>query len=229
MIPFDTQDLTRLLLYGDTDAQGAHDHLGWETYAGTESGASEANLTTLHESFHNELNNLTAFGFLLQVYALLAKADKEHGQYEAVFKFLVSRCREAHEIYATFISTTIMAEKVENRDREPGDLLKNHARYQRYYEQGRQLSADFQGNYLKEIALTAIIIICFQSRTICGTIFFVTVPDTIIRSAWRGLGRKRPAPKRSMSKRLAAVEIISIAQHASPNWSGQIDDRRPQL
>ncbi len=32
-----------------------------------------------------------------------------------------------------------------------------------------------------------------------GTIFLVTVPETIIRSAWRGLGRMTSMPKRARS------------------------------
>src|SRR5258705_1212971 len=62
-----------------------------------------------------------------------------------------------------------------------------------------------------------------------GAIFNVGVPDTIIKSDWRGLGRKTPAPKRSMSKRDAPVAIISMAQQASPNVIGQSADLRAQL
>src|SRR5438034_11483690 len=62
-----------------------------------------------------------------------------------------------------------------------------------------------------------------------GAIFKVGVPDTIIRSDWRGLGRKTPAPNRSISKRDAPVAIISIAQHARPNVIGQSADLRAQL
>src|SRR2546427_9765541 len=51
----------------------------------------------------------------------------------------------------------------------------------------------------------------------------------IIKSLWRGLGRKTPAPKRSMSKRDAPVAIISIAQQARPNVMGQSADLRDQL
>src|SRR6266550_1454342 len=51
----------------------------------------------------------------------------------------------------------------------------------------------------------------------------------MIRSLCRGLGRKTPAPKRSMSKRDAPVAIISIAQQASPNVMGQRADLRDQL
>src|SRR4051812_17126011 len=71
--------------------------------------------------------------------------------------------------------------------------------------------------------------IWFQSRTTCGAIFFVTVPDTIKRSAWRGDGRKTSEPKRAMSKRAIDAAIISIAQQARPNWSGQTELLRPQL
>src|SRR5262245_29600074 len=68
-----------------------------------------------------------------------------------------------------------------------------------------------------------------QTRLMIGAIFRVGVPATIIRSDWRGLGRKTPAPNRSMSKREAPVAIISIAQHASPKVIGQSADLRAQL
>ncbi len=54
-----------------------------------------------------------------------------------------------------------------------------------------------------------------------GIIVLVTVPETIIRSAWRGDPRKTSAPNRAISNRLEAVQIISIAQQASPKPSGQ--------
>src|SRR5437879_3710539 len=50
-----------------------------------------------------------------------------------------------------------------------------------------------------------------------------------MRSACRGLGRKIPAPKRSISKREAPVAIISIAQHAKPNVIGHSADFLAQL
>ena len=71
--------------------------------------------------------------------------------------------------------------------------------------------------------------IWFQSRTTCGAIFLVTVPETMSRSAWRGDGRKTSEPKRAMSKRAIEAAIISIAQQASPNWSGHTELLRPQL
>src|SRR5439155_16214552 len=63
-------------------------------------------------------------------------------------------------------------------------------------------------------------------RRSAGAIFRDKRPATIIRSDWRGLPRKTSAPKRAMSYREQLIDIISIAQHASPNVTGQIDDRR---
>src|SRR6185295_2589191 len=65
-------------------------------------------------------------------------------------------------------------------------------------------------------------------RLSIGAILMVTVPETIMRSECRG-DAHGTMPKRSTSKREAKVAIISIAQHASPNVTGQIDDLRAQL
>src|SRR5262247_1223542 len=65
-------------------------------------------------------------------------------------------------------------------------------------------------------------------RSSIGAILMVTVPDTIIRSECRG-DAQGTMPKRSTSNRDANVAIISIAQHARPNVTGQIDDLRAQL
>src|SRR5438094_9116189 len=65
-------------------------------------------------------------------------------------------------------------------------------------------------------------------RLSIGAILIVTVPETIMRSEWRG-DAHGTIPKRSTSNRDANVAIISIAQQASPNVTGQIDDLRAQL
>src|SRR3954462_15349555 len=65
-------------------------------------------------------------------------------------------------------------------------------------------------------------------RLSIGAILIVTVPDTIIRSEWRG-DAHGTMPRRSTSKRDAKVAIISMAQHASPNDTGHTDDFLAQL
>src|SRR5881409_3356510 len=63
-------------------------------------------------------------------------------------------------------------------------------------------------------------------RRSAGAILRDRRPATIIKSDCRGLPRNTSAPKRAMSYREQLIAIISIAQHASPNVTGQIDDRR---
>jgi len=71
--------------------------------------------------------------------------------------------------------------------------------------------------------------ICSHTRFSTGDIFSVTVPATIIKSACRGDGLNTSAPNRAISNRDVVDAIISIAQHASPNVSGQIALFRAQL
>jgi len=62
-------------------------------------------------------------------------------------------------------------------------------------------------------------------RTI-GAIRWLTRPETIIRSAWRGEARNTSMPNREMSNRGVPVAIISIAQQARPMVTGHSEVRR---
>src|SRR5260370_19745024 len=62
-----------------------------------------------------------------------------------------------------------------------------------------------------------------------GAIFCESRPATIIKSACRGEGRNTSALKRATSNRAAAMDIISIAQHARPSPSVQIELLRAQF
>ena len=66
-------------------------------------------------------------------------------------------------------------------------------------------------------------------RRTAGAIFHVSVPETISRSAWRGVARITSIPKRATSKRDMAEAIISKTQQARPNATGQTAERRPQF
>ena len=57
-------------------------------------------------------------------------------------------------------------------------------------------------------------------RRMTGAILIETRPERMIRSAWRGEARNASKPKRAMSTRAATIDIISIAQQASPKVSG---------
>src|ERR1700693_6284792 len=71
--------------------------------------------------------------------------------------------------------------------------------------------------------------ICWYRCRMTGAIFCETRPAMIIRSDWRGDPRNTSAPNRAISKREALIDIISIAQQASPNDIGQMEFLRAQL
>src|SRR5262245_23018923 len=59
-----------------------------------------------------------------------------------------------------------------------------------------------------------------------GAILRDSRPAMIIRSDCRGDPRKTSAPNRAMSYRPQLIAIISMAQHARPNVTGQMAERR---
>src|ERR1700724_3502136 len=62
-----------------------------------------------------------------------------------------------------------------------------------------------------------------------GAILFETRPAMIIRSDCLGDPRKTSAPKRAISNREGDIDIISMAQQATPNDIGQMEFFRAQL
>src|SRR5436305_6925621 len=71
--------------------------------------------------------------------------------------------------------------------------------------------------------------ICWYKWRITGAILFDTRPAMIIRSLCRGDPRKTSAPNRAISKRDALIDIISMAQQASPKVIGQMEFLRAQF
>src|SRR6266699_4176688 len=67
------------------------------------------------------------------------------------------------------------------------------------------------------------------SRRITGASLNGSRPAQISTSAWRGENAWRSIPKRAKSKRLAAVAMNSMAQHAVPNGMGHRELARDQL
>src|SRR5678815_3363119 len=68
-----------------------------------------------------------------------------------------------------------------------------------------------------------------QMRRMTGASLNGRRPAQIRTSAWRGEKLCRSMPNRAMSKRLAAVAMYSMAQHAVPNGMGQRELARAQL
>src|ERR1035441_6220450 len=71
--------------------------------------------------------------------------------------------------------------------------------------------------------------ICWYRCRITGAILADTRPAMIIRSDCRGDPRNTSAPNRAISNRDALIDIISMAQQASPKVMGQMEFLRAQF
>ncbi len=63
--------------------------------------------------------------------------------------------------------------------------------------------------------------ICSYRRLMAGAILSETVPETTIRSAWRGPGANGMTPRRMKSWRDIEVAMNSMAQQARPKLKTQ--------
>jgi hypothetical protein len=148
---------------------GQYNHRIWSTFGGSESKSTSVQLISLHESFHNELNNVSLYGNVLIAFAHLSNYNKD-SHFENVLNRLVSQCRNAHEIYATFQSCSVISSQLDQDQSVEKHLLKDNPEYLNYYNQGLHLSRSFKGAYLRELALGAIVISCFQDGDFIETI-----------------------------------------------------------
>lgn len=157
---FDENDLTRLLL----NESGSFDHLHWQTIPGKDDSSNAAWLVSVHEAYHGELNNATMYGGLLTAYAYLSKEMPEQEIFRKNLQYLVGQSRNAHEVYATFLSVQGFNNPIGLRSETPESLLRGHSTYMTYFKQGNWLTRDFEGSFLKEKALTGLIFACFQGE-----------------------------------------------------------------
>lgn len=156
-------DIISLLIQGESTS-GSFNHASWQIKNVVDSASSAARLTSIHESLHNELNQATAYGLVLQIIAYLSRETQEE-RYQKLLADLVKRCRTTHEIYATYLSTIIVTNTKDNHITVE-TLLAPYPDYFPYYSNGVYLTKYFNGRYLKQHALLSLIRICFQSTTI---------------------------------------------------------------
>lgn len=83
---FHKDDIETVLRFSSQEASGWSDQLNWTVlWTDSELDAKLANIISVHEFMHNELNNTTSFGFILQSYAYLSRENiKQKKQYQEV-------------------------------------------------------------------------------------------------------------------------------------------------
>lgn len=167
-MPFNPHDIETQLHYSSAGPGGVYDQLHWSVRTGSDATELESRVVSVHEFMHNELNNLTAYGFLLQGYAYLSREDTPlKNQYTGILHELVERCRTAHEVYATWQGIALFSHHA--ADELHRELLKDNEEYEAYYNCAAELVKYIPDLYLRRQVVSAVIYACFQSSTVAET------------------------------------------------------------
>lgn len=157
----------------NNETDGKSHVIGWELFTDVDSDSSDIQLISSHENFHNELNNATSYGIVLSVYA--TKILSGETDYLSFFGKLVSESRHCHEVYATYMSISMMS----NNGVEYQKFLSKYPSYIKYYNDGKTVVEEFSGAYLREATLTAIVFACMQVKELCDNVIRNKFPRDI--------------------------------------------------
>jgi hypothetical protein len=164
---FNTNDIEDQLNFNGNNQSGSYNQLQWSISPGNDSTDIISRIISIHEFLHNELNNITGYGFLLQAYAYLSREESQKKQfYKDVLRDLIGRCKLAHEAYATWIGITVFKNNI--HDDLHVSVLENRDEYQYYYSCAEHMVEEFKSLFLKQQVVSASIRFCFQSSEIAS-------------------------------------------------------------
>jgi len=156
MVKHEDDDLYKLLLNQKNTPHGAYNHEVWEVYTKGELDSDAALLVSVHESMHNHLNNSTAYGLILTIFAHLSREkliDKK------VLVSMVKMCLKSHEIFATYTSLLILSPQGIKRD----VIEKRYPSYVKYIDLASFLMNGIKKNHLQYALINSFIRVCFQN------------------------------------------------------------------
>ncbi len=196
---------------------GRYDSLSWETMLSDDPHSLKAQMVTLHEGFHADLDRTTDYGSLLTVYAYLAAQLPETRQYSDVFNSLIKYCKRTHETFATYLSVFLLTVNAPDAQAEIEASLLDYAQYQRL---GERLVHGIDGAYLRFHAALSALRICMQGP-VTQRALHVGLTDFRIRD----LGtRNFPDERLRVIEQVLAAEpqfwqhALEEAQRQRPDW-----------
>ena len=131
----------------------------WRVETSGDHTGLEAQLLTLHEWSHNELNNVSVYGALLTAFAQLARrARTDRERHRDTLHALAERSRRAHEVYATWYSTDMFLLRAGLAD----ILALYPPEYRVYFAAGATLVEGIAGPFLRQQASLCAVRMCFS-------------------------------------------------------------------
>lgn len=148
-------DEARPLRFGE---EGDYHHFSWRVMLREDTSAGVAQMVSLHEGFHSDLDRATDYGCLLTVYGSLA-LNLPDAHYKKVHRRLLDYARSTHETYATYLSVLFLAV---NQVAQPSVLIEALSGYKTHYQLGERLVRGLRGNYLRMHAAMSALRVCMQ-------------------------------------------------------------------
>lgn len=164
---FRENDILELLTGKQQGKEGSYDQLEWSVYSGSDSTDITTKVISMHEFLHNDLNNITSYGILLRSMAYLAGEEIDSKDFfRNTLIDLITRCRLAHESYATWLGITVFRDTVGDN---PGlVVLADNPGYQNYYRIIDELMVDIPNVFLRQQVVQGMLRSCFQSQQIAN-------------------------------------------------------------
>ena len=196
---------------------GRYDSLSWETMLAGDSHSQQAQMVTLHEGFHADLDRTTDYGSLLTVYAYLAAQLPESRQYSDVFNSLIKYCKRTHETFATYLSVFLLTVNAPDAQAEIESSLLDYSQYQRL---GERLVQGVDSAYLRFHAVLSALRVCMQ-----GPVTQRALSAGLTEFRIRDLGmRNFPDERLRVIERVLAADpqfwqrALEEAQGKRPDW-----------
>lgn len=165
----------------------------------------------LHEVHHGALNDSTAWGTVLHIYARLPEFTRD------TFRDLLDACRTTHESFATFASVEIASA----RHGPIGDVMSAYPSYVPLYRAALRMLDGIEGPNRRQLAINALARACMQTPVLdvlgeLGTENFTLASVRNIDRPdcrWNWFVRKAPAGILASAARAADRSVI--AAHGS--------------
>lgn len=197
---------------------GHYDSLSWQTFLRGDAHSPYAQMVSLHEGFHADLDRTTDYGSLLAVYAFLATNLSDEPHYTNVFNQLVKYCKRTHETFATYLSVFLLTTNDPAAWAELEPALLDYLPYQ---QTGERLAQGCLSPYLRFHVVISALRVCMQ-----GPVTQTATATGLAHFRLRDLGvRNYPDERlRAIEQVLAAhpqfwLETIATVQRLRPDWT----------
>ena len=144
----------------------------WQVHLGKVPTDDDAQMASLHEMYHGQLNDTTAYGTLLHIVSTMCQMHQNEESYNDLLESLIDCSTTTHEVFATYSSMFVV-----HRGLPQQALIEPYGKnYIRYFQTANHFAKTLSNPLLGYQLLHSIIRACMQIN--CLDLFSVSSPST---------------------------------------------------